>query len=101
MAGRIVHPKHLAGQRASALAHADAATDPDVRENFERIAADAERRLREAERCLKCGAHLEDDESKERGYGSECWLRIQSTPAGALRGAPATTPYDPHENEEF
>lgn len=97
MAGRIGHPKQLAEQVANARAQASAATDPDIREHFEAIAADGEDRLRRAERCIACGSRLEDPESKQRGIGPDCFARLLSTPAGALRGAPASTYPDPEE----
>jgi hypothetical protein len=97
MAGRIRHPKQLAEALANARAQAAAATDPDVAEHFDRIAADCEARLDADHRCRNCGSKLEDDLSKERRYGSDCFARL--TTAGALRGEPA--PHDPHANEEF
>lgn len=99
MPGRIRHPKQLAEALANARAQADAATDLDVREHFTLIAKDCEDRLRKAERCTSCGSKLEDPESKQRGVGPDCFARLLSQPAGALRGAPAI--HDPHEGESF
>jgi hypothetical protein len=97
MPGRIRHPKQLAEALANARAQAAAATDPDVAEHFERIAAECEARLDADHRCRNCGSKLEDDLSKERRYGSDCFARL--TTAGALRGDAGT--YDPHEGEDF
>lgn len=98
MVRRICHPKQLAEALANARAQAAAASDPDVREHFELIAKDCEDLLRRAERCVSCGSKLEDPESKQRGVGPDCFARLLSQPAGALRGAPAS---NPQEKEEY
>lgn len=51
--------------------------------HYEHTAQAAERRLWAEGACLRCGRRLQDETSKERGYGSECAHKLEAdTPAG-------------------